>query len=89
MPFDFYLNGFNLLIETDGEGHYIPIPRDSMSKKEAIKQLEKVQLHDKIKNQYCEKVNIPLIRVPYWERDNMEQFLHMKLSEYNVFTVAV
>lgn len=36
---------------------------------------ETIQIHDKIKNNFCERNNIPLIRIPYWEYDNIEKIL--------------
>ena len=46
--------------------------------------LKKTQLHDKIKNEYCKNNNIPLIRIPYWERDDMEYYLFDKLVKYKI-----
>lgn len=84
LPFDAYVEELNLLIEYDGEQHYIPIRRGNMSYKQAVEQLRIVQKHDEIKNQYCLDNNILLIRIPYWESDNMELFLLSKLKEYNL-----
>lgn len=76
LPFDFYLKDLNILIEVDGEGHYKPIRRSrSMSDDDAIKQLETIKYHDSIKTQYCVDNNIKLIRIPYWERNNIEKYL--------------
>ena len=33
------------------------------------------QYHDKIKTEYCLHNNIKLVRIPYWERDNLENYL--------------
>lgn len=86
LPFDNYLNDYHILIEYDGEGHYKPIPRGSMTKEDAELQLEKQKIHDKIKDEYCINNNIPLIRIPYWEKDNMEYFLLSKLKELDALT---
>ena len=51
------------LIEFDGEQHY-----------KDIKQwggLELQQKRDKVKNKYALSHDIPLVRIPYWERDNI------------------
>lgn len=51
------------LIEFDGEQHY-----------KDVKQwggLELQQERDKVKNEYALSNNIPLVRIPYWERDNI------------------
>lgn len=59
------------LIEFDGEQHFKDIP--------AWGGLELQQKRDKIKNEYALSHNIPLIRIPYWERDNIT--LEMLLGE--------
>lgn len=33
--------------------------------------LETIQKRDKVKNNYALTHNIPLVRIPYWERDNI------------------
>lgn len=51
------------LIEFDGEQHYHNVANwDSV---------ELQQQRDKIKNEYALSHNIPLVRIPYWERDNI------------------
>ena len=64
--FDFYLSDFNLLIEYDGQQHYQN--NGGWNSKE---NLENTQKRDKEKNEYALSHNIPLIRIPYWERDNI------------------
>ena len=43
-----------------------------------------VQYHDKLKNKYCKKNNIPLIRIPYWQFDKIEQILDKWLNKYGL-----
>lgn len=38
-----------------------------MSEENAKKSFDATVKHDKIKNDYCKKYNIPLLRIPYWE----------------------
>lgn len=81
LPFDFYLPDYNTLIEADGEGHYIPIRRtSSMTIDDAIAQLKVIQNHDLIKTTYCNSNHIPLMRIPYWERNNLNNFILTKLN---------
>lgn len=82
LPFDFYLDDFNILIEADGEHHYKPIRRGSMTDDDAEDRLKQIIFHDEIKTEYCKANNIPLIRIPYWERDHAEYFLFNELSKY-------
>lgn len=51
------------LIEFDGEQHYKNV--------EKWGGLELQQTRDRIKNEYALSHNIPLVRIPYWERDNI------------------
>lgn len=81
LPFDFYLIDYNTLIEVDGEGHFIPIRRTSaMTEDEAIENLHIIQYHDSIKTDYCKNNNINLIRIPFWERNNVEDYLMFNLN---------
>ena len=61
--FDFYVNN-QYIIEFDGVQHYEENYFLNTS-------LEKVQEHDKIKNQWCFSHNIPIIRIPYYESNNI------------------
>lgn len=69
LPFDFALlsdkNNVRYLIEYDGQQHYKPI--SYFGGEEAYK-LRKY--HDQIKNNYCKKNNIPLLRLPYYLSDD-------------------
>lgn len=67
LPFDFYLEEYNICIEYDGEQHFYP--------KFGIDNFVMTKLHDAMKNQYCKWNNIDLLRIPYWDRDNIEQIL--------------
>lgn len=79
LPFDFAIfddcNNLKCLIEYDGEGHYKPIPYNGDMEK-ALVTLEERKLRDAIKNKFCEDNNIVLIRIPYWEFDNIDNILN-------------
>ena len=66
LPFDFCL-WYNLpnrvLIEVDGELHY-----------KQNSNLKEVQSNDEYKTRYCEYKNIPLLRIPYWEFNESEDY---------------
>jgi hypothetical protein len=58
------------LIEFDGEQHF--------KSKEFFggdKEFEKVQIRDQIKNDYCQSHNIFLLRIPYWEKDRVNEII--------------
>lgn len=55
------------LIEYDGEQHYLE-KTNNFWKKDT---LQNRQIKDKLKDDYCLLNNIPLIRIPYWEKNNI------------------
>lgn len=77
--FDFYLPDYNLFIEYDGEQHYRPV-NFSGKIEEAQEKFETTQRYDEIKNKYCEDNNINLLRIPYWEKDNIETIINNHLQ---------
>lgn len=66
----------------------------SLTYEEVKKEFEKrgfniIKKHDKIKNIYCLKNNIRLLRIPYWEFDNIEAILEEALFKNNsVYFIA-
>lgn len=78
LPFDFYLKDRNILIEADGQGHFYPV-NFSGDEEDAQRKFNECQKHDKMKNEYCAKNNITLIRIPYYifdDRDiNIEEYI--------------
>lgn len=61
--FDFYLPKKNLLIEFDGEFHYIPVFSQA--------DLDAQQQRDKNKNKWAKQHGIQLLRIPFWEFDKL------------------
>jgi very-short-patch-repair endonuclease len=82
--FDFYLKDYKAIIEVDGRQHYVPTNFGNCEKT-TQEIFEDIQRHDKIKNEYCRKNNIPLLRIPYWEfkTDNYKQLIIDFLSRIN------
>lgn len=70
LPFDFYIKNKNTCIEFDREQHYKPTKKFN-----GQEGFEERIFHDDIKNKYCENNNIKLIRIPYWDFNNIEQIL--------------
>lgn len=58
--FDFYLPGFNTVIEYDGELHY-----ETSKLFGGEEKLKKTIINDKIKDDYCKANNIRMLRIPY------------------------
>lgn len=75
--FDFYIPIKNYIIEFDGRQHF-----EGWGK---LTSIEKIQEHDKYKNQWCKDNNIPLIRIPYWHlQDLCIEDLQLETSKFIV-----
>lgn len=70
LPFDFYIEKYNLIIEVDGEGHYKPICFNGVSQQVAKKKFEETKKRDAIKNKYCKTHNINILRISYIDINN-------------------
>lgn len=75
LPFDFYLEDYNICIEYQGQQHYYSVDWFG-----GEKQLKKQRKYDEIKKNYCNNNNIKLIEIPYWEKENLNDFLWNKLK---------
>ena len=76
LPFDFYLIDLKIAIEFDGEQHY--------KIKNFFGGLDgfiSTKIRDTIKNEYCRDNNIKLVRIPYWEFDNIEKIIKHELNK--------
>lgn len=73
LPFDFYIDTINTCIEYDGELHFKPW---NTASEIALEKFLNIQLHDKIKTEYCQSNNIRLIRISYWDIDNIPTILN-------------
>lgn len=78
--FDFYLPLYNLVIEFDGEDHYMPIDRAGKGKEWAEEHFEITKYRDSLKNDYCKNNNINLLRIPYWEKENYKTLIKNKIN---------
>lgn len=78
LPFDFYLPDYNLIIEYDGKQHFKPV--DIFGGQDGF---EETQLHDQIKTQYCKDNNIKLLRIPYYNFENIETILNEQIKNFN------
>lgn len=77
--FDFYIDN-KYLIEFDGRQHI-----QNTSKWNNEWNLEYVQEHDQIKNNYCKEHNIPLIRIPYSKINYIKlEDLLLETSKYKI-----
>lgn len=70
----------NSLIEFDGIQHYEPINFWGNQYTYTQIRFETLQRYDIRKNEYCKMHNIKLIRIPYWDFDNVEEILNRELE---------
>ena len=76
--FDFYLPDLNICIEYDGKQHYQFV--DTWHENEEV--FQKSIQRDKEKTEYCENNGIQLIRIPYYEYDNLNtEYLRRMINE--------
>lgn len=74
LKFDFYLTELNILIEYDGEQHFLP-QNFGDKNKTGEKKLETQMEYDLIKTKWCENNNIKLIRISYKDYDKIEEII--------------
>jgi len=77
--FDFYLRDLNLIIEYDGEWHYLPI----ISKE----RLKDQQNSDQKKNKICEEKQVNILRIPYWEKDHIIEYISKITLMKTIFSI--
>lgn len=77
LPFDFYMPDYNLCIEFDGEQHYKAFDYFG-----GEKYFKLTQTRDKIKNKFCKDNNVNLLRIPYYEIDNVNRILDKEFDRF-------
>ena len=73
LRFDFFIPDFELLIEFQGQHHFNPVNKHKRAKIVH----RKTVLHDKLKEEYCSKNKIRLLRIPYSKFDEIESILDL------------
>lgn len=80
--FDFLLTDYNIAIEYNGEQHY---NKDNYFNKKDSENYNRQQRRDADKKKYCEENKILLIVIPYWDLNNIEHILDIKLNDYRKY----
>ena len=75
LKFDFYLPDKNIIIEYDGEQHFAPVDFKGRGLEDAKRIFIESKQRDEIKNQYCQKHDIHLIRIPYNQINQIDEIL--------------
>lgn len=79
--FDFYLPDYNCCIEYDGEQHFNAREAGYFTS-ETVKE---IQHRDRVKEDFCKKHNIKLIRVPYTDYDKLSlEYIKNRINKNNV-----
>ena len=72
LKFDIWLPMHGMCIEFDGVQHHQVVK----SWNDTEENFKDRQRRDAIKTKYCEENDIVLLRIPYWEKDNIESILN-------------
>lgn len=83
LRYDFYLDDYNKLIEYDGEQHFGPINFCNDIEK-ANENYESTKFKDKLKTDWAYKNDISLLRIPYWEINNVREIVIDFLRANNI-----
>ena len=74
LPFDFYLPKYNCCVEFDGRQHFEVVGAFG-----GLNGFIDTKIRDTIKTEFCKKNDINLIRIPYWDIDNIKNILLDKI----------
>lgn len=78
LKYDFFIPKYNMCIEYDGIQHFKECYFGGHKTK-----LNEIKINDEIKNIYCMKNNIKLIRIPYKQLKNIYKILHQLFNINN------
>jgi len=84
LKFDFYIPKFKMCIEFDGPQHFMPANFKKFSlppTKRDVETFFKTIRRDSIKNDYCKNNNLKILRIPYWEINNIHNILDEHFKE--------
>lgn len=84
LRFDAFDTQNNIAFEYNGEQHYSPIDF-GYKNYNAHESFELVQIRDQVKKDFCKNNDIPLIIIPYWEKDNMKQYMINEFERRNIY----
>jgi hypothetical protein len=79
LRYDFYLSEMNILIEFDGKHHFEPIRYGGQTIEDAEYQTKRTKFYDGIKTANAFLAGIRMIRISYYDRDNISNILDKEL----------
>lgn len=75
LRFDAYSQELNTAFEYNGEQHYRPVDFSGSGEEWSNNEFEKTKERDQSKYEYCTSNNIKIIIVPYWEKNNVKNYI--------------
>lgn len=84
LRFDGYDIDNGIAYEYQGQQHYRPVDFTGQDDGRAEKEYEMTIKRDNIKEEYCRANKIPLIKVPYWELNNMENYIDSEIKKISI-----
>ena len=83
LRFDFFIDN-KYLLEFDGKQHFIYTKNPNSSSWNNKEHFLQVQKRDQFKNNWCKRNNIPLIRIPYKNKNIKLEDLLLETTKYRV-----
>ena len=80
--YDFYLPTLNVVIECQGEQHFMPVDFAGKGEEWAKKQFEKNIKSDKIKKDLCNDNNVGIYYINYYD-ENIEDKIKKLITKYD------
>jgi len=82
LELDGYCEELKLAFEYDGRLHYEDRSTQDLTEEQIRRHgsLETIRRNDQLKDQLCKSAGITLVRIPYWEKDNLESFISQSLK---------
>jgi very-short-patch-repair endonuclease len=70
LRFDYCLPELNLLIERDGQHHFMPVNwSGKITEEQLVDNLKAVQERDRLKTKWAKENGYGLLRIPFWDED--------------------
>lgn len=88
LSFDFYLPAIRIAIEYDGKQHFEPVNFTGRSNCDVKAAFEKCVQSDSVKESYCRRNGIALLRISYQQAKSIDHILNTTLGGYSCDTLA-
>lgn len=79
LKFDAFNTENNIAFEYNGQQHYYPVDFAGKGEEWAKEAHSITKERDEVKRTFCSENGITVIDIPYWERDNMKEYIKQQL----------